>query len=388
LCGPLSSMNEKSKILVTCTKGVSPFLSLELSQLGFPVIEEKQLGVFTIGTFEDCIRLNFELRTGLQVLYLLKEFEASHPNELYDALFQMQWQHIIPTTGYVCVTSSVSNSQINNTQFANLKVKDAIVDSIAEKKGRRPDSGPDRSKTVVFLYWKENSAAIFLDTSGEPLSKRGYRKLPFKAPMQETLAAAVVMATTWAPEQPFVNPMCGSGTLGIEAALLGMNKAPGLLRNNFGFMHCLNFEKSTYMQVRREAKSKINKKANLSIIMTDDDSTAVYAALQNAKTAGVDSLLNIKKSDFAKTEIPPTNGVVVLNPPYGLRMGETERLETLYKGIGDFFKQSCPGYFGYIFSGNLPLLKKVGLKSNKRTPFFTSKIDSRLVEYQMYEGTK
>lgn len=381
-------MNEKSKILVTCTKGVSSYLASELSNLGFPVLEEKQLGVFTTGSFDDCIRLNFELRTGLRVLYLIKEFAANKPNELYDALVQIEWEQIIPTTGYVCVTSSVNNSQIKNTQFANLKAKDAIVDRIAEKKGRRPDSGPDKSKAVVFLYWQEDSAAIYVDTSGEPLAKRGYRKLPFKAPLQETLAAAIVMATGWTPDIPFVNPMCGSGTLGIEAAFLGKNIAPGLLRNNFGFMHCLNFDRKKYVQVRRELKSKINRDVELLIDMTDCDSTAVFAARQNAKTAGLDNFLNIQKTDFSKTEIPEKSGVVILNPPYGLRMGETENLEMLYKGIGDFFKQSCPGYTGYIFSGNFDLLKRVGLKSNKRMPFFTSTIDARLVEYQMYEGSK
>ena len=380
--------SNKTKILVTCSKGVAPFLSMELEQLDFPILEEMNLGVFTKGTFEDCYTLNFKLRTGLRVLYQLKEFEARTPNDLYDQLYQIPWQEIFPSTGYLSVTSFVLNDRIKNTQFANLKSKDAIVDRIAEKKGRRPDSGPDRTKSVVFLYWKDSEAAIFIDTSGEPLAKRGYRKIPATAPMQETLAAAVLFASGWDPDTPFVNPMCGSGTLGIEAALMATNKAPGLLRSNFGFMHCLNFDRRKYQEIRRKLRLAVKQSTASEIILSDNDGRVINAAGQNAQTAGVDRLLKISKCDFSKTRIPDGEGVVIMNPPYGMRMGEEEDLALLYADIGDFFKQDCSGYKGFIFSGNLDLLKKVGLKSAKRTIFYSSTIEARLVEYDLYTGNR
>lgn len=377
-----------NKILITCSKGVAPWLAAELESLGHPVEEEMSLGVFIRGSFEDCYRLNLQLRTGLRVLYLLKEFPANSPDSLYQGLFDLPWEEIVPSTGYLSVTSSVQQEQINNTQFANLKTKDAIVDRIASKKGRRPDSGPERDKTVVFLHWKENRAAIFLDTSGEPLSKRGYRKIPFQAPLQETLAAALIMATSWQPDRPFVNPMCGSGTLGIEAALMAQNRAPGLLRNNFGFMHTVPFNRRLYQEIRREVKALGTKPEGVQIICTDISPEAIGAARQNARTAGVEQLIDFQQCDFSETPLPADPGVVVLNPPYGERIGNVAELEELYKRIGDFFKNSCPGYSGYLLSGNLPLLKKVGLKSKKRHIFYTGKIETRFVEYELYSGTR
>ncbi len=379
---------KRAKILVTCAKGISPYLKAEIAGLGFPVEAEKTLGVFTSGTLQDTIRLNMQLRTGLRVLYQLAEFSAQTPDQLYKYLVKVNWEDYLDADGYVCVTSAVSTPAINDTRFANLKTKDAIVDRMQQQCGRRPDSGPERNKAVVFLYWKEDECAIFLDTSGEPLSKRGYRKIPLHAPMQEPLAAAVIAATGWQGNSPFINPMCGSGTLAIEAALIALNKAPGLLRNHFGFMYIKSFNQDFYQSVRSELRQKVIKSLDVEIVATDIDPDAVQGSKQNAQTAGVEQFIHFHQDDFRNTPIPQNPGVVILNPEYGVRLNEEQRLEEIYKNIGDFFKTSCKGHKGYVFTGNLNLAKKIGLKTSRRLIFYNGPIECRLLEYELYEGTK
>jgi putative N6-adenine-specific DNA methylase len=301
---------------------------------------------------------------------------------------RIKWEDIILEDGYLCVTSSVETESIKDSRFANLKCKDAIVDRMNEKCGRRPDSGPKRDRTVIHLYWKDERCQVYLDTSGEPLSRRGYRRIPLKAPMQETLAAAVILATGWKGDGNFINPMCGSGTLSIEAALIALHKAPGLLRNNYGFMHLKGFDEPFWKALRKNAKGATRNRLKGKIIATDISEKAVEVAKKNAATAGVAQLMEFGVCNYSETPVPEGGGVVVLNPEYGERLGETEELKEVYKGMGDFFKKKCLGYKGYIFTGNLDLAKKVGLKTKRRIPFFNSNIECRLLEYDLYEGSK
>ncbi len=378
----------KSKILITCAKGIPPYLKHELQALGFPVFSELVAGVETEGAMEDTLLLNLFLRTGHRVLFPAAEFKANDADELYQGLSAVAWEEYVPEDGYLCVTSSVDNQSIRDSRFASLKSKDAIVDRIKERRGTRPDSGPERGRTVVHLYWKDDRCVVYLDTSGETLSRRGYRKIPLTAPMQETLAAAVVLATGWNGEGNFISPMCGSGTLAIEAALIGLNRPPGLLRSNFGFMHLRNFDGSLWNEVREKAKKQVEKAISGKIIATDISSDAVEAAKKNAATAGVEHLIEFGVCDYADTPLPDGGGVIVLNPAYGERMGEAAMLEGTYRGIGDFFKQKCRGYTGYVFTGNPGLAKKVSLKPKRSLPFFNSGIECRLLEYELYEGTR
>ncbi len=381
-------MKFPAPIFITCAKGIVPYLEQELTTLGYPIDRRQGLGIFTRGTLEDAIRLNLQLRTGLRVLLQLHTFSARTADDVYKELKRLEWETVVPAGGYLCVTSAVDNPTITDFRFANLRVKDAIVDRIQDKLGRRPNSGPDRSKSVVFLYWKDDDAAIFLDTSGEPLTKRGYRKLPGTAPMQESLAAALILATQWQPHQPFVDLMCGSGTLGIEAAMIALNKAPGLLRRNFGFMHFKFYEVDLYQSVRQELRRVVGKELAAPILCNDRDGQAARAARQNAKTAGVEHLLTFQQQDFRDVELPEPPGCVILNPPYGMRLEEEKRLQPLYQSIGDYFKQAAAGYWGYIFTGNLQLAKKVGLKTHRRLEFFNGAIETRLLEYELYSGSR
>jgi len=379
---------KKSRIVITCAKGVPPFLKQEILSVGFPALSAGMAEVETEGTMEDTQRLNLLIRTGQRVLYLLESFSARTPEDLYKRVSRISWEDYIPEDSYFSVTSSVHNPTIKDSRFANVKCKDAIVDRIKEKRGRRPDTGPERDKIVVHLYWKGNICQVFLDTSGEPLSRRGYRMIPLKAPMQETLAAAVVLATGWTGDGNLINPMCGSGTLAIEATLIALGRAPGLLRSNFGFMHLKGFDESSWKTLRRKIRAEAKDRLDRRIIATDISQQAVEAAKKNAMTAGVDRFIEFGVCDFSETPVPTNGGVVVLNPEYGERMGEIEKLKETYKEMGDFFKKKCLGYKGYIFTGNLDLAKKVGLRTNRRITFFNGPIECRLLEYDLYEGSR
>lgn len=384
----MSIFTRTSTILVTCPKRITPYLRAEVEALSLPIREELVTGILTEGTMLDAMRLNLHVRTGHRVLFHLATFDARNPDRLHARLFEMPWEEYIDADGYLSVISSVDTPTINNTQFANVRTKDAIVDRIASRVGRRPDSGPDTTRTVIFLHWHGERASIFIDTSGEPLMRRGYRKIPFKAPMQETLAAAVIEASAWNGQGNLVNPMCGSGTLAIEGALFGLGKAPGLLRNNYGFMHLLGYDPESWKKLRSEARSAAARELDGRIIASDIDPNAVDAARKNAVTAGVDHLIEFEVCDFASTTVPEGGGVVLLNPEYGARLGSVRELESTYAAIGDFFKQRCQGYMGYIFTGNADLAKRVGLRTKRKIPFYNTTIDCRLLEYELYAGTR
>lgn len=377
-------------ITITCNKRLAPYVEQEVRELGFTVEETFVTGVRLNGTINDCIKLNLNLRCASQVLYSLKQFEAIDADEIYSNLFTYPWEEILPEGGYFSITSNVQNDTINNSMFANLRVKDAIVDRFRDKTGKRPSTGSELSGAVIHLFWKNDRAEIFIDTSGDSLARHGYRKIPGRAPMLEALAASTILATRWDKKSPFVNPMCGSGTVAIEAALIATNQRPGLFRMNYAFMHLVGYDESVYdREMELLDKQIVEAVPGLRIIATDYSDMAITNARKNAKAAGVADLIEFSVCDFAKSEVPEGGaGVVFLNPEYGERLGEETELEETYGRIGDFLKKNCRGYYGYIFTGNLELAKKIGLKAKRRIEFYTSTIDCRLLEYELYEGTR
>jgi putative N6-adenine-specific DNA methylase len=376
------------RILLTCPRGLSGYLCAEVEAMGYKVVSEEAAGVWTEGDMADAMRMNLWLRSAHRVLLLLEEFIATDPDALYRHLYAMPWEDHIPCKGYLSVESHAETGAIRDTRFLNLKVKDAVVDRIRDRRGARPDSGSAPRGAVVNVYWKDDRCLVYLDTSGETLSKRGYRKVTHKAPMQETLSAAVVLATGWLGAGAFINPMCGSGTLAIEAALIALGRAPGATRLNFGFMHLEGFDKERWKELRADARRSAKKSVEGRIIATDSDPRAVEAARKNAATAGVGHLIEFSVCDFRDTEVPEGGGVVVLNPEYGKRMGAEKGLERIYGAIGDFFKQKCKGYMGYVFTGNPALSKQIGLRTRSRRIFHSGPIECRLLEYELYEGSR
>jgi putative N6-adenine-specific DNA methylase len=379
----------RSVIIITCPKRLSPYLEQEVRELGFTIDETFVTGVRLSGTVNDCIKLNLNLRCASQVLYSLKKFEAEDADAIYRNLVAYPWETLLPDPGYFSITSNVNNPTINNSMFANLRVKDAIVDRMREQKGTRPSTGSELTGAVIHLFWKNERAEIFVDTSGDSLGRHGYRKIPGQAPMLEALASATIYATRWDRKSPFVNPMCGSGTLAIEAAMIATNRRPGLFRTNYAFMHLQGYDESLYQKEDALLEQQIVDVPGLRIIATDYSAKAVENAKKNAIAAGVADLIEFAVCDFALTEVPAgENGIFYVNPEYGERLGDVKELEAIYARIGDFMKQKCGGYFGYVFTGNLELAKKIGLKAKRRIEFYTSTIDCRLLEYELYSGSR
>ncbi|NOT75528.1 MAG: class I SAM-dependent RNA methyltransferase [Cyclobacteriaceae bacterium] len=377
-----------SRIIVTCKKRLSTYVKQEVEELGFTVERSFSTGVELRGTMNDCIRLNLNLRCASQVLYSLDRFRATNPEDVYDRMIRYQWEKLIPEDGYISVTSNVDNFTVNSDLFMNVKVKDAIADRIRRETSKRPDSGPELEHTVINLYWKEEDAEIFIDTSGHTLAKHGYRKIPGKAPMLEALAAATLIASKWDRKTPFVNPMCGSSTIAIEALLLATNRRPGLYRNNYSFMHVNGYDKEVYDSEFKKIEEQIIEVQGLEVIVSDLSEDAIFISKINAAEAGVEQLMKFSVCDFESTEVPAGPGVIYFNPEYGERLGEFSELEETYSRIGDFLKKKCQGYTGYIFTGNLDLAKKIGLRASKKIEFYTSQIDCRLLEYELYSGSK
>lgn len=383
------SFDAASAITITCHKRIAPYLEMDVRELGFEPQETFITGLTMQGSLNDCIRLNLNLRCASQVLYSLRKFEANHPDDIYKQLLDIAWEDILPEDGYFSVTSNVMHPTINNNLYANVRVKDAIVDRLREKTGKRPETGSELRGTVIHLFWKNEHAEIFLDTSGESLGRHGYRKIPGRAPMLEALAAATILASNWDRKSPFVNPMCGSGTLAIEAAMIATNRRPGLYRKNYGFMHIAGYNEDTYFTEFQKLDEQVIEVPGLKIIATDHSEMAIDNTRKNAAVAEVEDLIECQVCDFRDTDVPENGGgIVILNPEYGDRLGDIEELIDTYALIGDFLKKKCSGYFGYIFTGNMELAKKIGLKPKRRIEFYNATIDCRLLEYELYSGTR
>jgi putative N6-adenine-specific DNA methylase len=379
--------NTKGKVFITCKDRSVSYLEQEIRELGFFPVEISRTGIEILASLEECMDLNLHLRTASHVLYEIKSFYLRNADDIYRRFKAIPWEEYLDVDGYFSVNSVAENESITTPLIVNVKVKDAIVDRFRELKGRRPDSGSDFSGLVIQVYWKETQAIVYLNTSGETLAKHGYRKIPGKAPMMEALAAATIYASEWNTRVPFINPMCGSGTLAIEAALMASKRYPGLYRDHYSFQHILGYDEETFQAKKRKLENKIIANPGVKIIASDISLQAITFARENAAFAGVEDLIDFHTGDFAETEIPEKpRGVILFNPEYGERLGDLGELEETYKRMGDFMKQKCAGYRGYIFTGNLDLAKKVGLKASRRIEFWNGTIDCRLLKYDMYAG--
>ncbi len=375
-------------LVIPCAKGIVPFLEAEVRRLGLPVTASTVASVSSQGTLLDAMRLNLHCRTGQHVFYQLGIFAAADQDELYRRLVAFPWERYFSPDVYLSVSSNVNNPTIRDHRLANLKAKDAIVDRLRRHCGRRPDSGPERRGIVVHLYWQGRRCHLYLDTSGESLSRRGYRLEGGKAPLQETLAAAVALAASWDGRGALLNPMCGSGTLAIEAALLALRRPPGLQRRNFAFMHLLGFPRRQWQELREQAKRQRLRRLPGRLLASDHEAAAVNRARHNAARAGLEEVLEFAVADFAASEVPATGGVLLVNPEYGERLGDHERLRATYRRLGDFFKQRCPGYRAFLLTGNRELAREVGLRPRRRLPLFNGSLECRLLEYELYRGSR
>ena len=389
-------------IIVSCAKELSRWVDKEVRELGYEPIEVKENMVVVRGEMRDVFRLNLRLRTAHRVLVPLLRTTCRGIRDLYEAVKSVDWENHLDPDGYFSVSSIVHNQTIRDTRIPSLYTKDAIADRMREKCQRRPDSGGANLGAAVFVYWEHNEAIVYLDTTGEPLSKRGYRKIPGSAPMQETLAAACILATGWDRKSPFLSPMCGSGTPAIEAAMMAMNRAPGSLKGHFAFQSVKGYTRiipgeaapkvaprqtagatpeQIWKEMILEAKAEEVTENLPPIIATDISPEAVENAHTNAIAAGVAPYIEFKAGDFADTPVPESKGVIFFNPEYGIRLGTFEELSPVYQRIGVFMNEKCRGYTGALITGNPDLARLVDLYYLMRVPFFNGPIDCRLFVY-------
>lgn len=391
-------------IIISCAKQLSRWTEVEVREMGYVPIEVTENTVVVRGDMLDVMRLNLNLRTAHRVLVPLLRTYCNNIRDLYKAAYSIDWENLLDADGYFSVFSIVHNYSIRDTRLPSLYTKDAIADRMRDKCQRRPNSGGENIGAAVFVYWERDEVIIYLDTSGEPLSKRGYRKIPGSAPMQETLAAACIMAMRWDKKSPFISPMCGSGTPAIEAAMMAMNKAPGSLKDHFAFQSIKGYTRiipglkapnvaprqyagaspeQIWKEIVLESKAKENTENLPEIIATDISPEAVENAHTNAIAAGVASHIKFKACDFGDTEIPEgePKGAVFFNPEYGIRLGTYEELAPVYQRIGTFMHEKCSGYTGGLITGNPDLARMVDLYYQARVPFFNGPIDCRLFIY-------
>ena len=382
------NFNSPQKILITHALYAENILTEELASLGYKVTGRDRLNVAMTGSLKDSIRLNLQLRTAHRVLYHLFAFRADNLEVLYRKIKGYQWNEVIPDNGYFSINSYCNQKNIRDNRIVNLKAKDGIADHFMTHIGHRPDSGKENNQLVLFIHWANDICSVYIDTSGESIARHGYRLHGWKAPLSEALAASIIFSTKWDSEGPFINPMCGSGTLAIEAALIASNRHPGLYRRNYSFMHIIGFEAEYYDEIKRDLTKELSGGKPPQIIATDIHAGALRMAKMNAEKAGVQDLIWFSRCGFQDTPIIEEKGVIVMNPEYGERMGDVDRLKIIYKEMGDFFKNRCQGNIGYVFSGNPELAKSVGLRTKRKIPFLNGKIECRLLEYELYGGTK
>lgn len=383
---PGPDWTDAATLVISCARGLVPCTAMELQRLGYAVGEVGDTSLSVQGSLIDAMRLNLWLRTAHRVLWPLAMAKAQTMDDLYAVVAGIAWEQWLDPDGYFTVGTTLWNVAANDTRLPALKTKDAIVDRLRQIYGRRPDSGGEFSGAAVFVYWHADDLRVYLDTSGEPLSRRGYRLHPWVAPMQETLAAACVLATEWDAATPFIVPMCGSGTPAIEAALIARKRAPGSFRRHFAFMSLKNYAAVQDRWTALVAAAKQGERnADLPVIVaTDIAPQAVATARENARAAGVAAAIIFDTCDFAVTHIPPAPGVLFMNPEYGERLGTMAELEPVYERIGRFLRERCGGYRAFILAGNKKLSLRMGLKSSRCLPFMNGPINCRLLEFEIY----
>jgi putative N6-adenine-specific DNA methylase len=371
-----------SRYFATCARGLEGVLAGELRQLGAADVESGRGGVGFRGDQALLYRANLWLRTAIRVLVPILEATVNSPEELYDAVRGVDWSHYLTPEHTLAVDSNVRDSKITHSKYAALKVKDAICDQFVERLGRRPSVDVEEPMVGLNLHIYRDQAVLSLDSSGESLHKRGYRPILTRAPLNEALAAALILLTDWSSETPFVDPLCGSGTLPIEAAWIALQRPPGLTRRRFGFQGWIDFDIALWTELRDEARRGVRKALPAPILGFDARRDAVAFAKTNARAAGIGNLLRFEVRDvhnFRPPEGPP--GTILCNPPYGERLGEEKELKELYRTLGEVFRTHCQGWSTFVFTGNAALARQIGLKAIRDVALFNGKIPCRLLHF-------
>lgn len=364
-------------------------MATELLRLGAKNVEQHNRAVSFEGDKGFMYKANLCLRTALRVLVPFETFQVSDEKSLYDAMQQIDWEKYMDVTDTLAIDTVLNSDKFTHSQYISQKAKDAIVDQFRAKHGERPSVDLDRPTMRINMHIFNDTCTLAFDSSGESLHKRGYRDKTNLAPINEVLAAGLVLLSGWDKRTNFIDPMCGSGTIVVEAALIANNIPPGYFREEFGFQRWhkfMAFDEELWNLIFDSAVNKITDHQQ-TIIGGELSSNVAKKAKENVKLAKVDDLVTIRNCDMKDFEVPPGRGVVIINPPYGERMVK-DNIDELYKMMGDTFKQKFNGYDCWILSSNMDALKNVGLRPSRKITLYNGQLECKFMKYEMYQGTK
>ena len=381
-------MNTSIAINVRTITGLEECLVAELRELGASEIQARNRLVTSIGDLSLLYRANLWCRTAIRVLRPIANFPASNENEFYKGIQQINWSQWLSDKGTLAVDANVHSSFVTHSLFIAQLTKDAIVDQFRDASGHRPSVDLDDPMLRIAVNIFQNNVEISLDASGQSLHKRGYRKRTGEAPLSETLAAGILKTASWDGSISLIDPMAGSGTFCIEAALIQRNIAPGLIRQRFGFQQWPDFDSGLYERLVKEAKAAISDLRTAPILGFDKDPEVVQIARDNVRQAGVDKWVTIEQGDFFEwSELPPNPGMLVMNPPYDERIS-LEDVADFYQRIGDRLKHHYGGWTAQVLTGNLEAAKFIGLKSSSREVLYNGPIECRLLKFDIRAASK
>ncbi len=374
------------KYFLTCPRGLEEVTKNQISNyINTSIIIDKG-GVHFTGSLKDMYLINLHSRTGMRLLKNLFTFSINKPQDLYKSIYSLNWKKIIAIQKTFSIKTKLKTNLFTNSSATSLKIKDAIVDNIRKEFGKRPSIDKQNPDIGLFIFINDNNISIYLNTTGVPLFKRGYRTQIHKAALNESLAAGLVLLSNWNKKDNFYDIMCGSGTIPIEAAMIAYKIAPGLFRNNFAFKGFDDFNKTLWNKLINNAKENINLKDEIQIFGSDHIKDNIELSTNSSQKIGIENNINFSISNINNIKVQDSSGTVIINPPYGNRIGDNSKIHSLYRNLGDIFKKKFSGYDAYIFSGNLDAIKSVGLRSKKRIILKNGTIDCRLVYYPMTTG--
>ena len=369
----------------TCPRGLELLLVEELRGLGAEKVHAVGGGVQFAGELSLCYRVNLESRIASRVLWQVSSCPYRSEDDIYRAAYALSWTDWFDAARTIRVDVSATKSPLTSLNFVTLKIKDAVCDKIRRVSNRRPSVDTRAPDIPIQGHLTEYDFTLYLDTSGEPLFKRGQRLATGEAPLRENLAAGILRLAGWYPGIPLLDPMCGSGTILIEAACMALEIAPGLGRH-FAFEKFRNFDARGWRELTQRRVSRRNAKTLQAIYGSDISAAVLRAAHANLAGAGLAEVVSLKRADVLEIKAPAPEGIIVSNPPYGVRLGEQQSLAEFYPRLGDLLKKQFCGWRAYFLSADMRLPKLIHLAASKRTPLFNGALECRLFEYKMVAG--
>jgi len=372
-----------------CPRGLEALLAEDVAAAGGADIKQVPGGVEFTGDLACCYRMNLESRIATRVLWRTTTADFRSEEDLYRLARGVDWPKLFSVERSIRVYVTAQKAKLKSLEFVTLRVKDAVCDVFRDATGRRPNVNTKAPDVRIHLFLTETTAALYVDTSGEPLWQRGHKIAKVEAPLKENLAAGILRLTGWQPGTPLVDPMCGSGTFLLEAAQMSLADPPGVNREpgEFGFERLMSFQPELWREVQKSALMARRETTGLPIWGSDSSADAVARARQNLAHAGLDDLVTIERADMLERSAPAPTGVLVCNPPYGERLGELDELATLYPKLGDALKKRFAGWECWFLSADTRLPKLIGLKPMRKIPLFNGPLECRLYGFRMVSGS-